>query len=239
MFGIPMCAGDGGRKISQQAIKQHILTAQTMVENTFSLKLAKQVIYESRDFVRQEFNSWGYIRTMYPIDYIDSLKGYISDLNQIDYPGEWLTIKKIESVAVFRNVHLIPNTGSREGATMTQNSIIYNGISPHLAWFGQTYIPNYWRLLYVTGWDKIPADLLDYIAKIATINVLGILGDILYGVGITSINISLDGVSQNTPLSRSGNNGLFGARIKQYSDDLKNNFDTLKYRYRGITFEVL
>ena len=122
---------------------------------------------------------------------------------------------------------------------MTQNSLIYNGISPHLGWFGQTYIPNYWRTRYITGWDKIPADLLDFVAKLAALNVLAIIGDIIYGVGLTSINITLDGVSQSTPLSRSAQGGLFAGRIKLYLDQMNNELPTLTSRYRGIPFEVL
>jgi hypothetical protein len=238
LFGIPVCSGDG-RKMSNSAIEQHILSAQTKVENMFSVKLNKQVIEENRDFIRQEFMSWGYIRTMYPIVYIDNLEGWINDICQITYPKEWLSIKKQESVAVYRNLYLIPNTGSKNGATMTQNSLIYNGLSPHLGWFGQSYIPNYWRPRYITGWDKIPADLMDFMAKIASINILSVLGDILYGVGITSLQVSLDGVSQSTPLARSGQGGLFSGRIKQYIDDLERMLPDLKSKYRGISFEVL
>ena len=239
LFGIPFCSPDG-TKMSSSSILQHILNAQTLVENMFSLKLLKQVIEENRDFIRQEFLSWGYIRTMYPIAYIDNLEGWINDVCQITYPKEWLSIKKIESVAIYRNIYLIPNTGSRSGATMTQNSLIYNGISPHLAWFGQNYIPNYWRPRYVTGWDKVPADLFDFVGKIASINVLAIIGDVLYGIGVTSFSITLDGVSQNTPLARSGNGGLFAGRIKTYIDDMNNNLlPVLKSKYRGIPFEVL
>jgi hypothetical protein len=206
----------------------------------FSIKLNKEVIEENRDFNRQEFMSWGYIRTMYQIDYIDNLEGWINDVCQIIYPKEWLSIKKQESVAIYRNVYLIPNTGSKNGATMTQNSLIYNGLSPHLGWFGQSYIPNYWRPRYVTGWDKIPADLFDFVAKIASINALSVIGDVLYGIGITSYSISLDGVSQNTPLSRSGQGGLFAGRIKTYIDDMNDRLiPVLKGKYRGISFEVL
>ena len=73
LFGIPMCSNDG-TKMSSSSIMQYILSAQTLVENLFSIKFIKQVIEENRDFVRQEFLSWGYIRTMYPIDYIDNLE---------------------------------------------------------------------------------------------------------------------------------------------------------------------
>jgi hypothetical protein len=238
LFGIPMCSNDG-RKMSKSAIIKHILSAQTTIENLLNIKLNKQVIEENRDFIRQEFMSWGYIRTMYPIAYIDNLEGWINDVCQITYPREWLSIKKIESVAIYRNIYLIPNTGSKEGATMTQNSLIYNGISPHLGWFGQTFIPNYWHTRYVTGWDKIPSDLFDFVAKLAAVNVLSVIGDVLYGVGLTSISISLDGVSQNTPLTRSGQGGIFGGRIKTYIDDMDKMLPILKSKYRGISFEVV
>jgi len=238
LFAIPLCSNDG-RRISTNALQQHILSAQTAVENLFNIKLKKQVIEENRDFERQDFMSWGFIRSMYPIAYIDNLEGWINDVCQITYPREWLSIKKQEFTAVYRNVYLIPNTGSREGAHMTQQSLIYNGISPHLGWFGQNYIPNYWRLRYITGWDKIPADLLDFVCKFAAINVLNVIGDILYGVGLSSIQLSLDGVSQSTPLTRSGQGGLFAGRIKTYTDELNNMLPFLKSKYRGISFEVL
>lgn len=238
LFGIPMCSNDG-TKMSTEAIMNHIRTAQTAVENLFSIKLDKTVIEETRDYVRQEFMSWGFIRTMYPIAYIDNLEGWINDVCQITYPREWLSIKRQEYVAIYRNIYLIPNTGSKDGAHMTQNSLIYNGLSPHLGWFGQTYIPNYWRARYVTGWDTIPADLLDLVAKYAALNVLAVIGDVLYGIGITSINITLDGVSQSTPLSRSGQGGLFAGRMKQYVDDIDRMMPSMRSKYRGISFEVV
>jgi hypothetical protein len=239
LFGIPMCSNDG-RKMSSASMLQFILNAQQLVEDMLSIKLNKQVIEENRDFNRQEFMSWGYIRTMYPIAYVDNLEGWINDICQITYPKEWLSIKKQESVAIYRNLYLIPNTGSRNGATMTQNSLIYNGLSPHLGWFGQSYIPNYWRPRYITGWDKTPADLLDLVAKLAAINSLAVIGDILYGIGITSFSVTLDGVSQSTPLARSGQGGLFAGRIKTYIDDINNTLlPTLNSKYRGIPFEVL
>jgi len=238
LFAIPLCSNDG-RRISTNALQQHILAAQRNVENLLNIKLKKQVIEENRDFERQDFMSWGFIRTMYPVAYIDNLEGWINDVCQITYPKEWLSIKKQEQTAVYRNVYLIPNTGSKEGAHMTQNSLIYNGISPHLGWFGQNYIPNYWRMRYITGWDKVPADLLDFVCKFAAINVLNIIGDILYGVGLASIQLSLDGVSQSTPLTRSAQGGLFAGRVKTYIDELNNSLPYLKSKYRGISFEVL
>lgn len=238
LFGIPMCSPDGQR-VSESSIKTQIKVAQARVEHLLSIKLKKQVIEESRDYIREEWNNWGFVRAMYPVICIHSLCGFINSVMQTRYPSEWLSIKKIASVAVYRNISLIPNSGSGKGAIMTQNSYVYNGIAPNLGWFGQKYIPNYWRLKYVTGWDEIPADLLDFISKLASLNVLAVLGDVLYGVGMSSVSISLDGVSQNTPLTRSAQGGLFGGRIKQYLDELNQQLPNLKNQYRGIAFEVL
>ena len=238
LFGIPMCSNDG-TKMSTEAIMNHIRTAQTAVENLFSIKLNKTVIEENRDYIREQFASWGFVRATYPVVKIACLKGYINEVCQLEYPSDWLVIKRTQHVASYRNIYLIPNTGGKEGATMTQNSLIYNGVSPHLAWWGQTFIPGYWRILYTTGWDTIPADLMDLVAKYAAINVLAVIGDVLYGIGITSINITLDGVNQSTPLSRSGQGGLFAGRLKQYTEDIERMLPEMKGRYRGISFEVL
>ena len=61
----------------------------------------------------------------------------------------------------------------------------------------------------------------------------------LYGIGLTSISITLDGVSQNTPLTRSAQGGLFAGRIKTYIDQMNQVLPILKSKYRGIPFEVL
>lgn len=240
LFGVPVCTSDG-KKLPSSTIKHQILAAQKRIEDLFSIKIQKQVIEESRDFIREEFDQWGYVRSMYPIAYISSLKGYINQACQVNYPHEWLSIKRIESVAIYRNVHLIPNSSSEQGATMTQSSLVYNGIAPHMGWFGQKFIPNYWRLKYITGWNanEVPEDLSDVISKYAAINTLSIIGNYLYGAGIASINVSLDGVSQNTPLTRGGKYGLFADRIQLYLDDINSVFEPLRTIYRGITFEVL
>lgn len=241
LFGIPVCTTDG-RKISSKSLMQAIRSAQTKFERVFSIKLQKEVVEESRDFVREDFNHWGAVKVTYPIRYVDWLKGYINEMCQLTYPHEWLVIKRNQSVAQFRNLFLIPNSGStRGGAIMTQNTLIYNGLSPHLAWFGQKWIPNYWRVKYITGWDanEVPDDLYDAICKLASINALGVIGSYLYGVGISSLSVSLDGVSQTFPLTKGSKYGMFSDRIQLYLDELDKIWEDLKYCYSGFIFEVL
>lgn len=177
LFGIPICTVDG-RKLPSSVLKQKIKAAQSRIERLYSIKIERQVIEESKDFVRQEWNVWGYVKSTYPIAYVDDLKGFINSAQQVNYPHEWLSVKKTEAVAVWRQLYVIPNSKSLHGANMTQHSIIFNGVVPHLYYYGKSYLPNYWRLKYITGWnaDEIPDDLMDLICKLAAIEALSVIG---------------------------------------------------------------
>lgn len=238
LFGIPTCTTDG-RKISSSTLKQQISAAQKSIENLFSIKLNRQVISESKDYNRQEWYVWGYVKTTYPIAYLDDLKGFIQSAKQVTYPKEWLSIKKTENVAMWRNLYVVPNSASEHGAVMTQNSLIYNGVTPHLGYFGKSYIPNYWRIKYITGWrsNDVPDDLMDLICKIASLNILAIIGNYIYTPGISSFSVSLDGVSQNFPL-KSGRYGIFSDRIELYLQQINDMMENMKYIYKGLLFDV-
>ena len=233
---IPLCTEDG-RVLSLEVVKQKIFNAQKIIENFLSIKLIKQVIKESRDFNRQEYNSWGYVKCTYPVVEPFELKGTLNGAEQVNYPKNWLAYKVMsDGVVYFRNMYLMPNT--YQGAEMNQNNFVFSGISPSLGFFGMSDIPNYWRPVYVTGWDynNMPEDIVDVIGKLVAIQVLSILGDILLGVGLTSMNISLDGVSQNTSTTRTAQGGLFMGRIKQYGEELNQQKTALKYTYKGVSF---
>lgn len=238
LFGIPVCTNDG-RKMSASTIKQQISAAQKRIENLFSIKLNRQVVEESKDYIREEWNVWGYVKSTFPIVYTDDLCGFINSAQQVHYPKEWVSIKRTENVAVWRNLYVVPNSASEHGATMTQNTIIYSGITPHIGYYGKNYIPNYWRMKYITGWkaDEMPEDLVDMISKYASINILAIIGGFIYGQ-YSSISMSLDGVSQNFPL-RNGRYGIFSDRIELYVQQINEMMENMKYIYKGITFDVV
>jgi hypothetical protein len=114
------------------------------------------------------------------------------------------------------------------GSAGNQNSIITSGVVPNLNWFArQSHIPGYWTLKYITGWSAIPSEIIDAICKIATLQILAVVSDMLMGSGssqiqgsgvgwgISSKSISIDGLSQSLS-STAPQGGIFGARTKQY-----------------------
>lgn len=207
-YGIKI-ADSTGATLSPKIIKQFIEAAQSEVEKWLNIKMVRQIIREDKDFQRNDWYAWGYIRTTYPVVEAMSLDGYIGETKQISYPKEWLSSRKTSDGELYsRHLYLVPSTNSP-----VSHQVVYTGITPHLSLTSAPQVPNYWKLEYVTGFCKIPADLSNFIGMLAAINIFHIMGDIILGTpGIASQSIGIDGLSQ----SYSANSSGYGGRIKGY-----------------------
>ena len=224
LYGIPLIDKQGN-SIPTSLITNIIKSAQQEVENWLSVKLNKQVIFEEKDYFREDWLSWGYLRTTYPVNEVFELKGFVNSIQQMDLPKEWLSCRKSNDEIKFRQVHVIPIT-----ASTIQTSNIYNGVVP-LGFFQNNNIPNYWKIIYISGFDTIPLDLYNFIGKLASLNIFHIMGDLILGApGITAKSISIDGLSQSYS-TQSG----FKNRIDGYLKDLAESKDKLYTFYKGIT----
>jgi hypothetical protein len=228
-YGIPMGNREGG-KLSDDTIETYILAAQQEMEKYLNIKMAKQVIEEDIDFFMDDFRAWGFVRATFPVRKTDRLDGYVNTTKQIQYPPDWLSTRKSSDGMYFRHVYLVPV----QTMNPQSNSVVYSGVLPHLGFLGLGTIPNYWKVRYTTGFDSQPMDLINMIGKLAAINILGILGDLLLGAGITSVSLGIDGLSQSISTPKSGQTGVYGARIKQYLDDLEKGLPRVSSYYKGI-----
>lgn len=238
LAGIPLCYPSGAR-VSMDLLRQKIVASQKMIENFLSIKINKQQIIEEQDFNLQEFKSWGYVKTVFPIVEPLKIEGRINNVTQINYPKSWMCVKDGNDTVHFRNLYLIPNTDSAQSSDTYQ--VIFSGIAPLVGHWGMNFISNYWRVTYCTGWDadKVPVDIVDAIGKLAAIQVLAVTGDLIYGAGIGNQSISIDGISQTYSTTKGGGKGAFSGRIEQYKNELTTELANLKGEYRGIMFRVV
>jgi len=89
---------------------------------------------------------------------------------------------------------------------------------------------------YTTGFetsDFVPEGLRSTVAKYATIKALAVVGDGLLA-GFSSQSVSLDGLSESFSSTQSATSAFFGARIKEYSDEIKEWFKHNRYKYAPI-----
>jgi len=232
LYGISLCNKDG-TIISSEAIKQKILSAGNYVSHFLELQFSRKFISESTDFIRSDYQSWGYMSCSFPVVSPISLKGFVGTVKQIEYPIEWCSKSSRQyEEQLFRKLHIVPAGNT---TTSVPASVIFSGITPHLGFLGYDSIPNYWQVSYTTGFSKVPPDIIDFIGKLAAIEVLAILGDIVIGAGISNFSLGLDGLSQSISSTKSGG-GAYAGRIKQYTDELVIRSKYLRDYYKGLTF---
>lgn len=235
LFGLEICSRDG-KYLENDVIVQKILSAQRKLETFLMIKLQRQVISEQRDFMRGDYYNWGFLTTNYPVKDVLGLEGFISTTKQVTFPIEWVSnAKSNQEDALFRTLHVVP-AGS---TTPVTNSAVFVGIAPNLGYLGVYNIPNYWSVKYVTGFLTTPAELLEVVGKMAAIEILAIIGDLVLHPGVTSQSLSYDGLSESVSTAKSGQTSAYSARIKQYSDDLTKQLPQLKDYYKGMIFTTM
>ena len=238
LYGIPLCNNVTGQEMSDNVYKRYMLAAQTKVENELGIKLFPTYVTETKDYIQEEFNKWGYIKTSWPILKPCELEGRLNEREIISYPKEWLTIRR-ESASdnqSFKNLYIVPN--GQNNVTFTFLATTY----PHyFQVYGARIVPNYWNIKYVSGFHKVPDDIIQLIGMLVSMYVLPQLemtvgGANSLGFGLASSSLSLDGLSQSTSKMNGGN--IFSNRMKSYSDQFKELWVSLKGIYKGITFDV-
>lgn len=175
------------------------------------------------------------MKATYPVVCALGLTGFLGTVKQVNYPKEWLSARRTSDGKLYsRLLYLVPNTNSTHS-----EAIIFSGIMPNIRTYGsQRQIPNYWEMKYITGFDKVPSDIMNVIGKYTALNILALAGDFLQKYpGQSSTSISLDGLSQSVSTFANGQTGIFGARIKQYSEEIDKELSRLK-DYYGISWGV-
>lgn len=232
-YGIPIVEKNG-TQMPEVSIETYIRSAQKQIEGYLNLKLVKQIIEERVPFYVEDFDKYNYIQSSYPVRKAFRMQGWIANVQQVEYPKEWLTVRTTNDGETYhRRIHLIP-VGSTEGQYMT-----FNGLQPYIGMHGRAGIPDYWKIAYCTGFDRIPEDIITVIGKYASIMIFHQLGDIILGAGIANMSLGVDGLSQSIGTTSSATNAGYGARIIGYINDLKLELPRLKDKYTGFVFTAL
>jgi hypothetical protein len=230
LFGIPLKTKDGS-ELSMTTIREKIIQIQDVVTKFLAIKLQRQIVHESTDFERTDYNNWAYATFTYPMIDVISLGGWVGTVRQISYPLSWVSRPVRPEEQPIRQIHIVP-----AGTTgQVSSSVVFSGITPHLGFMGLQTIPNYWQLEYITGYTTVPPILYLLIGKLAAIEVLGLLTDTLLGLGVASFSQGVDGLSQS--ISKAGmGKGIFAARIEQWGKECDKHMLDCKNFFKGITF---
>ena len=237
LYGINIKSRDGS-EIPIYVWENKIKSAQQEIEKFLAIKLTRQLITETLTYHRDDYlNNLPIINTSYPVFETVRLLGLLNGVEQIRYPVEWCNEYHGPDDTQTRRISLVPSGSSVSAST----NVILMGVMAQLGIRSLNLVPNYWTAQYLTGWDpnNLPADLLDVIGKLVSIQILSIYGDIVLPPGLSGSSLSIDGLSQSLNTAISGQNSAFGGRVKRYIDDIPMTLQRLKGYYLGINFTVL
>lgn len=230
LFGVPLedlYGNKMGEGLLEHYIKSAILYTQRMLQVIIE---PQDIVDEVHDYYQNDFMSWSFLQLhKRPIIEVNKLQMNFGEYNAATIPKEWIRQYEIPG-----QIQLFPTQGSAGSMIIAQN-----GSFLPLALGQYSSAPGIWRVSYRAGMEKIPHDLVEYIMKRASIGILQVWGDLIIGAGIANQTISIDGLSQSIGTTQSPEFSGAGARIKNYSDDMKDLERRLKDTYLGISMGLL
>jgi hypothetical protein len=256
-FGLPLY-DSVGIEIDDEDVQGYIDGAIKLVERKLGVRLkptvictdaearglAKGIDYEVSeppyDYDAKAYANWGFLQLRErPASNLTGVKLVLPNGSVVvDFMAtpEW--VKFYPEVA---QMQIVPYAGSATvfgmlGGSQTGFAFMTGKINRNM--------PQMWYIDYVSGYpqDEVPKDIVNIVAKIASSDLLGVAGEALKA-GITNMSTSIDGLSESVGTTVSSSSTLYGAHIKQYTEDIDKFFDEkdtgARSSARGLTFTVL
>lgn len=223
-----------GKPISDKVLSRYLRRGVKEVETYLGMVLVDTLITdEAHDFNASDYGKFGFMKTFKkPIIEVQSvsIRYPSASSNVVEFPASWVRCDK-----TYGQIQLIPTVGGN-AALLVGSSVwlpLFNG--------GMAHVPLSLYVTYRAGFlaNQIPEDIEAVIYKKAGMSLLLMLGNALYGPGIASKSISMDGVSQSYGTVASGVYGLYASIIGKWQDDVDKQLALIKQRYQGIRMAVL
>ena len=131
-----------------------------------------------------------------------------------------------EEIYYYRSIKLVPNwilflsNISTSIAAYSLFRYVFNNQ-------GFDGLPRFFRVCYVTGFNKIPVDLTDYVGKKVAVRILEVAGDSI-APGVQSRGVGTEGLNQNVSYARSTEGNAFAGSIRAHKKSLQEMYRSLK-----------
>lgn len=212
-----------------------------ILEREAKIRVIRRVITDERhDYRVDDYQLFAYLQLYeWPVLSVEKVAViYPTGQTVFEFPLEWVKLNKEHG-----QIQLVPTQG-----TLSQVILGRGGSYLPLIYQGVGYLPQLFHIDYTAGFanDKIPIDILDAICKLATIEILGIVGDTIFPPGLTSVSAGVDGLSQGVGILNNGQlPAVFAGRINMYRKDLygeRTSVEGVLYRlrdaYKGLSLTV-
>ena len=227
LFGANL-TDDAGRPYPRSQYEWYLRSAIGWMERELMVSLKPKAQVERQDFQFSDYLQYGYLQLdCKPVLSVDTVEFMLGSQALFTVPNSWLAIDNETGV-----VRVVPTQGALANVFLSASG---QYVGPGIIMY-QTNFPQFFRITYRHGFGlgQIPPEIKDMIMKRASLGPLNIAGELLIGAGIASTSTSAGGVSQSIGTTSSAENAGYGARVKQYRDEIKEVMPGLKRQWRGI-----
>ncbi len=229
LFGVPL-EDMYGNEMKESLLEHYIKAAIEYTQRMLQITIIPTEVEENHDYYMSDFNSWAFMQLYKrPVASVESVSMFLGTREVVKFPIEWIKLSKISG-----QIQMFPQNGGASGMIIGRGGNMMPLIT------GQyNYAPQLWKVKYTAGLEDIPEDMVEYIMKRASVGILQVWGDLIIGAGIANQTISIDGLSQSIGTTQSPEFSGAGARIKNYTDDMKILEKALRDTYLGINMTIL
>lgn len=227
LFGIKL-VDDEGVPLRDEVFQHYIIAAIRLLEHELDISILPTTFTEFHDYYANDYQNFSFIQLdNYPLISVEEFRvQYPSGQTVVVFPQEWLRIN-----AEHGQLQIVPTAGTLSEILVGQGGSFLPAI-----YSGMSYLPQLFQLSYTAGFGAgmVPRNIIDLIGKIASIGPLGIFGDLILGVGVSNLSLSLDGLSQSIGTTKDSSSGALGARVTRYMKDVTAQVPMLRRYYKGI-----
>lgn len=231
LFGVDL-TDDDGNIYPKGMFERYIRDAISWFERELNLSLKPTAREERQDFRVQDFVEWEFLQLdKIPVLVLDRVDHMLGKQQLFNIPSDWYNLDQESG-----HVRIVPQQGTLS-EIMIGSSGRYLGPAIQM----NSTFPGFIRAVYRYGFDldMIPEEFKHVISMRAAMGPLNIAGDLLGGAGVASWSLGMDGVHQSVSTTSSATNAGYGARVIQYTKEIKERMAGLKRHYNGLRFTVV
>jgi hypothetical protein len=222
-------SNDAGVPIPDYVYAHYIRSAIAKFEQKTSTRVTPTYFEEHHDYFQEDAETfYSFWTDEFPVIQVQSIELTLPGATAQAFPEEWLRLEKLPG-----QIHMIPGPGPTP-FTGLRNRLI-SGLRSN------KFLPQAFLIKYFAGFGpgELPANIKNIIGLEASYGPLNIGGDLLGGAGIASQTISLDGLSTTFNTTSSSTSAGFGARIIQYTKELKDQYPEVTRYFKGLRMRVV
>jgi hypothetical protein len=233
LFGLDL-TDDQGNEYPDSLYEWFIRSAISWLEHRLDIPIApKTLVDEKHDYFAEDYGHYIWMKLEEsPVINVEEVRMVLPGEQVVQtFDSTWIQLQKHSG-----QLQLAPGTGAA-------GSILLGAAGAYIAMIyrNNRFIPNAFRVDYTAGFEpgQVPPVILDLIGKKASFGPLNIAGDLLGGAGIASQSIGIDGLSQSFNTTSSATNAGYGARLIQYTREIKEVLPMLEKYYKGIRMVIV